>query len=261
LSRDHDWGPSFCLWLLPGDFDAFGALVQEALDRLPGTFQGYGPRLQSRWGDGRVGVFQVGKFYRRFIGREAPPASLDDWLVLPENALAACTNGKVFVDPAGEFTRFRETLLAFYPEDVRRKKIAARCMTLGQAGQYNFPRCVKRGDRFPARYAETKFCADLLSVVFLLNRRYAPFYKWMHRAARDLPILGDWSHDRISGLLAETDDSGKTDRIEEICDGLVREFGRQGLSNARSSFLPDHGPTIQERIEDRALRERNVWVG
>lgn len=47
-----------------------------------------------------------------------------------------------------EFTRWRKTLLDFYPEDVRLKKIASRCMTIGQAGQYNLARCVKRGDFF-----------------------------------------------------------------------------------------------------------------
>ena len=117
-------------------------------------------------------------------------------MVLPENSLAACTNGKVFRDPLGEFTEWREALLAFYPEDVRRKKIAARCMTIGQAGQYNFPRCVQRGELFAARYAETKFCADVISVVFLLNRRYTPFYKWMHRAVGDFPSL---EHGSVTG--------------------------------------------------------------
>jgi len=261
LSRDHDWGPSFCIWLLPGDARAFGADLQAALNDLPPTFEGYGPRLESRWGEGRVGVFEIGAFYRRFIGLERPPSELAEWLMLPENALAACTNGRVFVDSPGEFTRFREALLAFYPEDVRKKKIAARCMTMGQAGQYNFPRSVKRGDRFAARYAETKFCADALSAAFLLNRRYTPFYKWMHRAVKDLPILGRWMHEEIAALLRETEDSAKEDRIEGICGALILEFASQGLSDLESSFLPDHGPGIQARIEDEKLRERNVWVG
>ena len=33
-----------------------------------------------------------------------------------------------------------------------------------------------------------KFCSDAIGLVFLLNRRYAPFYKWLHRAVRDLPL-------------------------------------------------------------------------
>jgi len=261
LSRDHDWGPSFCVWLEAEDFRAFGPAAQAALDQLPATFQGYGPRQVSRWGEGRVGVFEIRGFFRRFIGMDRPPSDLGEWLVLPENALAACTNGRVFTDPLGTFTRFRQALLAFYPEDVRKKKVAARCMTMGQAGQYNLPRCLKRGDRFAARYAEIKFCADAVSTVFLLNRKYTPFYKWMHRAVQGLPVLGPWLHGEISALLREEDDAEKQGRIEGISAALIREFTRQGLSGLQSSFLPDHGPEIQSRIEDPTLRGRNVWVG
>jgi hypothetical protein len=261
VSRDHDWGPGFCLWLSKEDYKEIGESLQRALDALPKTFQGCGPRQTSEWGEGRIGVFEVTRFYQRFLGLDRIPIDLDTWLFLPENSLAACTNGKVFRDPLGEFTEWREALEAFYPEDVRRKKIAARSMTCGQAGQYNFPRCVQRGERFAARYAETKFCADVISVVFLLNRRYTPFYKWMHRAVGNLPLLGTWIRDRISDLITESDFARKEERIEEISTALIQEFGRQMLSTHESTFLPDHGPAIQATIQDASLRGRNVWVG
>ncbi|MCK7509469.1 MAG: DUF4037 domain-containing protein [Desulfobacterales bacterium] len=54
--------------------------------------------------------------------------------MVPESALAAATNGKVFNDPLGEFTLIRNRLLHFYPDDVRLKKMAARCMTIGPVG-------------------------------------------------------------------------------------------------------------------------------
>jgi len=58
-------------------------------------------------------------------------------------ALATAVNGRIFQDQAGKFTAIRNTLVNDYPDDVRIKKIAARCMSAGQAGQYNYPRCVK----------------------------------------------------------------------------------------------------------------------
>ena len=261
ISRDHDWGPGFCVWLTQEDWEAFGESLQEALDKLPRTFEGYGPRRTSQWGEGRTGVFEISRFYQRFLGLDRIPVELDEWLMVPENSLAACTNGRVFRDPLGAFSAWRNALGVFYPEDVRRKKIAARCMSIGQAGQYNFPRCVRRGEFFCARYAETKFCADVISAAFLLNRKYTPFYKWMHRAVRSLPMLGAWIHDRIARLISEPDLSKKEEQIEEICATLIREFARQGLSAHTSSFLPDHGPVIQGTIENARLRQRNVWVG
>ena len=47
-----------------------------------------------------------------------------------------------------DFSMTRESLLAFYPEDVRRKKIAARAAIMSQAGQYNLLRLIKRQDKW-----------------------------------------------------------------------------------------------------------------
>jgi len=261
ISRDHDWGPSFCIWLTRDDYEAVGSKIQEVYDALPRTFKGYGPRLTSQWGGGRIGVSEIGAFYSRFIGTYQPPGTYDQWLLLPENALAAATNGRVFQDRLGEFTTIRHALLQFYPEEVRLKKIASRCMTIGQAGQYNFPRCVKRGELYAAQYSETKFCADAMSLVFLFNKRYAPFYKWIHRAIKELPTLGDYMYESISHLVEEHDYSVKAERIEGISQALINELRRQGLSDHTSDYLPDHGPVIHQAIQDQRLRERNVWIG
>lgn len=261
ISRDHDWGPGFCIWLTRPDYDHFGSELQRAVDDLPRVFAGYGPRKEGVWADQRLGVFEIRHFYQHFLGLDHVPLDLDEWLMLPEQSLAVCTNGNVFWDPLGDFSSWRRALLAYYPEDVRKKKIAARCMTIGQAGQYNFPRCSRRGDILSARYAEIKFCADVISVIFLLNRRYTPFYKWMHRAAKDLPILGPWIYDRISELITTSDFSPKEHLIETICAELIHALERQELTTLTSSFLPDHGPTILGGIQDADLRTRNVWVG
>jgi hypothetical protein len=261
ISRDHDWGPGFCIWLTKDDYDAIGDKIKNIYAGLPRMYKGYGPRLISQWGEDRVGVLELGAFYNQFIGRYQPPSNYDEWLTLPANALAAATNGKVFQDPLGEFTRIRCGLLQFYPEDVRLKKIATHCMSIGQAGQYNFPRCVKRGEFYAAQHSETKFCADAMALVFLLNRRYAPFYKWIHSAIRELPCLGRTMYESISNLVKEHDYLVKVEQIEAISQILINELRRQGLTDHRSDFLPDHGPVVQQGIQDRRLRERNVWVG
>jgi hypothetical protein len=261
ISRDHDWGPGFCIWLTERDYDEIGIDLQEALDELPAVFSGYGPRRPSPWADQRLGVFSIRRFYEQFLGLDHVPLELDEWLMIPESSLATCTNGDVFWDPLGEFSRWRDALLAYYPEDVRKKKLASRCMTLGQAGQYNFPRCVARGEDLAARYAEIKFCTDVISAVFLLNHRYTPYFKWMHRATKQLPILGTRIHGLLSELILTPDRVLKQQLIEIICAELVNELTRQSLTTCTSSFLPDHGAAIQDKIHDPELRKRNVWVG
>ncbi len=267
ISRDHDWGPGFCLWLTEQDYQKIGKEIEAELKNIPAEFEGIGPRKISDRGGGRVGVSQIGQFYRRFIGLDRVPASNTEWRYIPEDYLATCTNGKVFTDPLGEFNAIREGLQGFYPNDVRLKKIAARCMIIAQSGQYNFLRCIKREEYVAAQYAETQFCGNTISLIFLLNKRYKPFYKWMHRAMKELPILGEVTHKLLLEIvtsrecdLMEVMYEKKGRLIEEICGHIIRELRKEGLSDSSSDFLLDHGPIVQAKIKDPDLRNLDVMV-
>jgi hypothetical protein len=256
ISRDHDWGPGFCLWLREEDHAKIGTALQEEYERLPERFMGFGPRIASPGEEKRTGVCDIRTFYMTYTGLDHIPGSLREWLYIPEQALGTCTNGRVFTDPLGEFTRWREALLDFYPEDVRLKKLASRCMTIAQAGQYNFERSLRRKDLFAVRHAEVSFCADVISLVFLLNRKYTPFYKWMHRGVKELPILGKQINVMISDLIARTDNNEKIGIIGEICALIIEMLRNEGLTDSASDFLLDQAHQVHAKIESRDLRER-----
>jgi hypothetical protein len=260
ISRDHDWGPGFCFWLTEEDYDEIGQALQQEYDEMPGEYKGF-ERKTSDWGEGRVGVFEIGAFYRGFIGRPDAPKSISDWLHIPDTYLSACTSGKVFYDVLGKFTGIQNDLLRFYPEDVRLVRIAAKCMSAAQSGQYNYARSVHRRDLFAAQYAETKFCADIMSMVYLLNRKYTPYYKWVHRGLSGLPILGNYMFNKIEVIVASNDHSEKQQLVEEVCTAVINELRTLGLSDSASEFLLDHGPVIHNKITDKELRKRNVWIG
>ena len=105
VSRDHDWGPGFCLWLTDEDDARIGGDLQSAYVQLPAAFMGFAPRRASPGEEWRVGVSRTSAFFRRFTGLTRPPATLSEWLRIPEHALATCTNGKIFSDPLGDVTR------------------------------------------------------------------------------------------------------------------------------------------------------------
>ncbi len=260
FSKDHDWGPGFCFWLNKSDFDEIGQSLQSEYQKLPDTFDGF-ERQQSEWGDGRVGVFEIGEFYKKFIGMPSSPPALYDWLRLPENGLSVCTSGKVFYDPSQEFSSIRKQLLDFYPEDIRLVKISARCMTAGQSGQYNFVRSIDRNDYFAAQYAETKFCSDIMSLVYLLNRRYAPYYKWLLKGVSELPILGKIIFDKVSTMSKTHDYEQKRFLMDEICALVITELQQEGLSDSDNCFLVDQGPVIHNKIIDVNLHNMDVWAG
>ena len=259
-SQDHDWGPGFCLWLSAEDFAAHGEMLKAVYAALRPEFLGFRRLRESGHSQGRVGVFSIPEFYARFLGPKGPPETLLQWLTASDQALSVCTNGRVFQDGPGEFTRIRERLLAYYPEDVRRKRLAARCAKAAQAGQYNHIRCLSRGDGVAALRALGEFVDHAQAVVFLLNRCYRPYYKWAHRALLELPLLGREAGAAFEGL-ANCPPPERQARVEALCALLIRGLAEQGLTDSGSDFLLDHGERIQASIQDKVLRELPLMLG
>ncbi len=259
ISRDHDFGPSCCFWLTKEDYRTYGEKLREILDSLPKSFMSFPALKTSEWGDGRRGVLNTERFYQKFTGKEKGPETLDEWRMIPETNLSIVTNGSVFSDPLGEFTKIRNRLLEYYPEDIRLDKIAARCMKIAQSGQYNLGRCLKRGEFVAARIAEAEFISESIYMIYLLNKKYMPFYKWMHKDMQFLPILGKEVHGILNNLIS-IQNSEKSETAEKICSLIINELKIQGISENKSDFLLDHGPGIQKKISDESLRSSNPWI-
>lgn len=231
----------------------------EILDSLPKSFMSFPALKISEWGGGRRGVLNTESFYRKFTGKENGPETLNEWRMIPETNLSIVTNGSVFSDPLGEFTKIRNRLLEYYPEDIRLDKIASRCMKIAQSGQYNLGRCLKRGEFVAARIAEAEFINESIYMIYLLNKKYMPFYKWMHKDMQFLPILGKEVHNLLNNLIS-IQNSEKPETAEKICGLIINELKIQGISENKSDFLLDHGPDIQRKISDESLRNSNPWI-
>ena len=257
LSRDHDFVPGFCLWLTDGDDLAVGARLAHAYRELstPGTAE------RSAMGEKKLGVLRTSDFYRRYTGCSGAPESPEHWLSLPSWALAEATNGEVWRDDLGEFSSIRETLLHGMPEDVRKKKIAARAVEMAQAGQYNYARCLAHGETGAAQLALTEFVRSACSMVFLLNRAHAPYYKWIFRAMGRLERLSELKDALEFLLVGENDSTLKEGVVEDICAQIIQDLSRQELTDSSSDYLEAHAFEVQERIENRTLRAMHVMEG
>jgi hypothetical protein len=263
ISRDHDWGAAFCLWVPDELLASERERIESAFALLPDSFEGHPVRMMPEARMGRVGPLPLRGFYRRFLGLDRAPAALQEWRAIPEYHLCSCTNGAVFMDSGGEFSAIREELLRYYPEDIRRKKIAARCMIMAQTGQYNLARSLQRGETVPAMLAAARFAEAALSMAFLLNRRFMPFYKWAARLAQDLPILGRETVDvlRTFSCTSWNDAEQGIPAVQaalQLCEHVAGELHAQQLTDEEGSWLWDHGAAVQLGIIEPELRSLNV---
>ena len=262
ISRDHDFGPAFCLFLTEKDYAKFGFSLERAYAKLPRAYMGARRPLLSS-GNNRHGVFVIDDFYARFLGTPRAPVSPEQWLALPSSALLAASSGEVFTDPLGEFSAVREVLKKGYPEDVRRKKLAGVLLLASQAGSYNFQRSVKRHDKEAAQLALFEFVRHALSAAFLIFNRYEPFYKWAFRAFRDLPAPQTLK-DALSALLLGAAPSGLAEKqryIDAASSCLADLLRSEGLSKKEGAFLDAHAIFINDTVKDATLRNMNILAG
>ena len=257
LSRDHDFEPGFCLWIDNETDREIGFELSRAYRALCDEK----PRSRSIYGRSPVGLWRIEDFYRRYTGSPGAPESWQQWLYLPSHALAEATNGQVWRDDAGAFSAVRERILHGMPEDVRKKKIAAAAVTMAQSGQYNYSRCLRHGERGAAVLALSEFVNAAGSMIYLLNRRHMPYYKWMLRGMAELELLSDMSGALEFLLWGDNDEAGvktKQQVIEDICACVVRELKKQQLSCGSWDYLEAHAHDIMSHIENAEIRALHI---
>lgn len=254
ISRDHDFGPGFCMWLTDQVYDEIGERLQQAYDALPATYMGI-TRVTTAKASKRVGVFRISEFYEGLIGLGDVPTTQNQWLFLDDYRLATACNGKVFRDDLGEFTRIREGILAYYPEEVRIKKIARQAALMAQSGQYNYSRMYGRGETVTAQIALSEFMKHTMAMVYLLNRKYAPFYKWMHKGMEQLHVLRD-IRDVLTALAGmPMGDERIPQTIELIVALIIAEMKKQGLTSGEDNYLDNHTENILHSIPQKDKEE------
>lgn len=257
ISKDHDFGPSVCIWLKENDYKKYRTEINFVLESLPKEFKGFSAIRESEWGQNRRNCLVLEDFYFKFLGLTRAPKTILEWKNIPETALGTVTNGEVFIDNLGEFSKIRNELIAYYPEPIRQNKIATRCMYISQHGQYNYARCLKRNDFVAANQALYLFVDEVIHLVFLLNRRYKIFYKWSNLALLDLKIIGEEIHKILNEMVFS---QNKIPFIRKICEILIKELKSQNLSKIDSDFLGDYGVDIQKNINDEFFKNYSPWL-
>ena len=222
MSTDHGWGPRVDLFLEEGDYTEARDAVRETLrHKLPHRFRGYPTsftepdpndngtqHLEAREG-GPVNHKAELKTARRFFleyldfdigldgGFEIAPA---DWLTFPEQKLRTIAEGPVFYDENG-LGEIRGKF-GYYPRDVWLYLLAAGWQRVGQE-EHLMGRAGLAGDELGSALIGSRLVRDLVRLCFLMERRYAPYPKWLGTAFRQLDCAGEFTPHLRAALVAD----------------------------------------------------------
>ena len=247
-SRDHDWGPDFCMWVTDETYEEIGEALQQAYEKLPGDFKGY-RRAAHVNGRNRRGVIRISDFYRDLAGAEAYEAI--DWKNVSDTSLAAAVNGEIFRDEEGIFSAFREKLRRGYPEEIRYLKLAEAAARFAQTAQYNYPRMLGRGDRFSAEMMVWDGMKEAIKLQHYIEGKFPPHDKWLLRSLQDseegrnvAELLGKIAESlktaNAVGGMAAAGESAADSRTRDGVSGDA-DFCRESVKDDTSSYIEQLG--------------------
>lgn len=257
ISQDHDFGPGFCIFL-PGE-DLVSSRDEFKLERayanLPKDFMGHTVNH-----NGRHGVIRISDFLMNHIGSRDAVLPPNAFLYIEDQYLLEVVGGKLFMDNFGAMTNIRKQL-AYFPEDIRLKKLVGNLIVMSQSGQYNYERCLRRGDTGAAQLALAEFVRASIQTIYLLRKRYMPYYKWQFRGLREMGIpehVCSGLQTLLSTGNREAEIQTKLGIMNTVSYYVVHELVTQKLSQNLTNHLDVQAQIINEKIQDSHLRNMHL---
>lgn len=267
ISIDHDFEPSFCIWLTKNKYDEIGFKLFRAYRELPKDYMGYKINNESLFGSKTRGVQTISDFYKFYTGvdledrfiKNEELLNINEWLHIPSFYLAEATNGKIFQDKKGIFTKIRNYLKYEMPEDVRLKKLASSLFMMAQEGQYNYKRCIGHKEKIAAAKCVIDFSKNVCETIHLINKKHMPYYKWMFRSLKQCELLGDDIYIMIEEICESPYNVNKNvEIIEKICALIVKQLEIENLAIEHGNYLEDYAYQVNNKIKDASLRNESV---
>ena len=263
-STDHGWGPRLQVFV---DADAVAEVRRAIEANLPEEFRGWPTAFG--WDEvpvaHHVEVAPLGEWLQGRLGFDPTHGvSTRDWLTTPQQRLLEITAGAVFHDDCGELAAVREKL-AWYPDDVWLWLLACQWRRLDQEEAF-VGRTAEVGDELGSRILAARLVRDSMRFVFLLERRYAPYSKWLGSAFAQLdassalgPALRDVlsadgyrrREDALVHVVEELAARHNALAITEPVEGTVRLFHERPFRVIGSSRFVE---ACVARVEDPWLR-------
>jgi Domain of unknown function (DUF4037) len=228
-STDHAWGPRLLLFVFEDEVERIGQLVDEG---LPDEFRGWPTRFG--WDafpvTHHVTVTTLDGWLGDRLGFDPlQPIALESWLATPQQVLLEVTEGAVFRDADGALGRARDAL-AWYPRDVWLWLLACQWRRIDQEEAF-VGRTAEVGDELGSRVLCARLVRDAMRLAFLLERRYAPYAKWLGSGFRRLQ-----AHETVGPQLEAALAASAYEERERALVGAMETLAR--LHNAAGVTAP-----------------------
>ena len=250
ISKDHDYGVGFCMWLSDSDYKKIGKdLQQEYLQLIQNCSEEFIDRCENLKGrainkfmDKRRGVIPLKKFYEELLCEEInydmPILTDNQWLKITEDKLAVVTNGQVYKDDAGIFSEVRNTLLEYYPDKIWRLKLAERLHDFSQYGQSNYERMMARQD-----YVTANLCV-YKGIEAAMDREIGLMVDYIVSLESQVKA---WEDKEYNPYVANAEDKIVT-AFEDMAKTILEELNRQKLVVGEDLFLEVYCSMLTESI-------------
>lgn len=218
ISRDHHWGPRVLLFLREKDSPVLRDKISAVLSaELPYEFMGYSTnyskpepngirrlvKIESGPVDHMIHISAVRSFFKARLGFDLKRRiKVADWLMFPQQRLLELTSGEVYYDGLGQLAKARERL-RYYPHDVWLYMMAAQWRRIAQEEAF-VGRAGHVGDELGSQIVAARLAREIIKLSFLLERRYAPYSKWLGTAFSRLQIAETLAPILRRTLLAKT---------------------------------------------------------
>jgi uncharacterized protein DUF4037 len=235
-STDHGWGPR--LQVFVEDDEVAGRLQARLDEDLPAEFRGWPVRFG--WDEHpvvhRVQSTTLAAWLEGQLGFD-PRAGLTarDWLTTPQQLLLEVTAGAVFHDGLGELEPLRREL-EWYPQDVWLWLLACQWRRLDQEEPF-VGRTAEVDDQLGSRVLAARLARDLMRLCLLIERRYAPYSKWLGSAFARLEAAAS-----VGPLLAHAVIAPDLARREEA---LVQAFELVARRHNELGLTAEVDPTVR----------------
>lgn len=270
LSKDHDFGPGFCVFVTKEQYAVLGKQLEEIYASLPVVFRGF-EKPDIIKDAPRNGVIVIEDFFGRILSLDEKETDYlvkrntlpeKTWLRLSDWQLRTVTNGEIFDEEDSVFGDIYRNLKKGYPESVKRRKMAQLLGQMSQTGQYNYQRMMRRQDVYGAAFMLHDFELNVIKFLYLINDIYAPHDKWLMKEAEGLKkgqeILYDvkelmgiipdlktyQKRDMIDWIGKDNEEDPVLPHIDRIARGIVSLLKEENFTKSSDPYLEQHIPYL-----------------